>query len=323
MMNAINPLPALVAFYFLAMMVLTLLLMLFFSSCTEKANEDKQWKIKKELVEAFFQNQEEFLAGSFDFPVNPPEAKDYYSALNFGSNLHLGEDWNNRLLNDFGDPVYAIANGVVVFAGKYSKSWGNVIRIVHLLPDGEMVESLYAHCHEIFVSRGAKVNKNQKIASIGSAGGVYTPHLHFEIRKNIYLPVGAGYGVPDGYLAPTPFILGHRKVEKSYDFSSSYNRIYSANTNESMLLQAVKSNNIRLVNDLIRRKVNVNARDLEGETPLMYATVAGQVRILKSLLKAGANRSLRDKYGYTAYMRARFHSKQYPGIVKLLQREKP
>ena len=51
----------------------------------------------------------------FDFPVGPPDASGYYDAQPFGINDHLGSDWNGDGGGDtdLGDPVHAIAAGVI------------------------------------------------------------------------------------------------------------------------------------------------------------------------------------------------------------------
>lgn len=195
------------------------------------------------------------------------------------------------------------------------------MRIVHRLPDGIYLESLYAHLYDIHVKTGQAVDRGQKIGRIGTADGIYTPHLHLELRENIYLPVGSGYGMPRGYLAPTPFILKHRRVKRTSLFNSSYNRLYSSNTNEAGLLKAARRGDLQQVRSLLQQKVNVNARDLNGETALMYAVVAGNVRMIKKLLAARARVGLRDKYGYSAYIKARLNMNYYPGILKLLLKE--
>ena len=53
--------------------------------------------------------------------------------------------------------------------------------------DGDLI-TLYAHCSEILVKEGQKVNKGETIAKVGSTGNSTGPHLHFEIRyQNRYV----------------------------------------------------------------------------------------------------------------------------------------
>lgn len=152
----------------------------------------------------------------FDFPVGKPNAKNYYNAQKFGENNHLGEDWNGvgGGNTDLGEPVYAIANGYVSFAENVYGGWGNIIRIVHFIDNDNRVESLYAHCNEIYVKKGHYVNRGEKIGTIGTNSGQYLAHLHFEIRNKIALPLGHGYSSEtEGYLNPTEFIKSNRNIE--------------------------------------------------------------------------------------------------------------
>ncbi len=147
----------------------------------------------------------------FDFPVGPPDATGYYDAQPFGDNAHLGNDWNGKGggNTDLGDPVYAVAEGIVIETVDHGGGWGNVIRIVH--PCGTRgVESLYAHLETVDVAPGARVTRGQRIGTIGTAGGVYPAHLHLELRER-YLPLGGGYAADTrGYLDPTRYIRSHR-----------------------------------------------------------------------------------------------------------------
>lgn len=153
----------------------------------------------------------------FDYPVGAPNARGYYRAQKFGgSKLHLGEDWNGigGGNSDYGDPVYATANGKVSYCGHVRLGWGNVVMIVHPVRGGEEpVEAVYAHLAEVGVREGQVVQRGQVIGAIGDADGCYPAHLHFEIRKKAGLPLGGGYGEdPEGvFLDPTRFIDQHRK----------------------------------------------------------------------------------------------------------------
>lgn len=198
------------------------MVLLFFSilllNCNSKSNKESaldEIPLKKEEVKSVQVIQKDTLkiANSFDFPVGKPDAKGYYNAQKFGENYHLGDDWNGvgGGNTDLGDNIYSIADGYVVFAENISGGWGNVIRIVHYLENGTQVESLYAHCDAIFISKGDVVTKGQKIGTIGTNDGQYLAHLHFEIRNEIGLPIGGGYSPETkGYLDPTKFIKNNR-----------------------------------------------------------------------------------------------------------------
>ncbi len=156
------------------------------------------------------------VADGFDFPVGKPDAKKYYNAQKFGRNFHLGDDWNGTGggNTDLGDPVYAIANGIVVSARTEPDKWGKVIRIIHNIGSREKpryIESVYAHLREFKVRKGTRVRRGQLIGTIGTANGAYWAHLHLEIRSTINMPIGTGYSrITTGYLDPTKFIRANR-----------------------------------------------------------------------------------------------------------------
>lgn len=190
----------------------SLLLILFliglgFSSCSNRNENPRRHQAQRGSKHNYP------VAKSFDYPVGKPDAKGYYNAQPFGENLHLGDDWNAVTggNTDIGDPIYAIANGLVKMAENIYGGWGNVVIIEHRLLNGKRIESLYAHCDEIKVTEGQIVSRGDEIATIGNAGGIYLAHLHFEIRDEIDMGVGGGYS-PDteGYVDPTAFIKAHR-----------------------------------------------------------------------------------------------------------------
>ena len=73
----------------------------------------------------------------------------------------------------------AAENGVVVYAGNELRGFGNLLLIKHA--DGWV--TAYAHNDKVLVKRGQKVGKGQRIATVGSTGGVKKPQLHFEMRR--------------------------------------------------------------------------------------------------------------------------------------------
>jgi murein DD-endopeptidase MepM/ murein hydrolase activator NlpD len=148
----------------------------------------------------------------FDFPVGPPDAVGYYDAQPFGTDAHLGSDWNGNGGgdSDLGDPVHAIADGKVVLAEDLGGGWGQVIRIEHAC-GMQRVEGVYAHLDAMRVAPGTRVRRGEAIGTIGTAGGRYPAHLHFELRSALRRPTGAGYGdAVAGQLDATAFIRAHR-----------------------------------------------------------------------------------------------------------------
>jgi murein DD-endopeptidase MepM/ murein hydrolase activator NlpD len=164
--------------------------------------------------QALFKANPSYCSDGFDFPVGPPNAKNYYNAQPFGKNYHLGDDWNGTGggNTDLGDPIYSIGNGYVSAIENHGAGWGNVIRIVHFIKDKNLlVESLYAHCNEMLIEPNTWVKRGQKIGTIGNAEGAYWAHLHLEIRTEVDMDLGGGYSEEtDGYTDPTAFIKLNR-----------------------------------------------------------------------------------------------------------------
>jgi lipoprotein NlpD len=77
-----------------------------------------------------------------------------------------------------GDPVFAAADGRVVYAGSGLRGYGNLIILKH----NNTYLTAYAHNQTLLVKEDQSVRRGQKIAEMGStdADGV---KLHFEIRK--------------------------------------------------------------------------------------------------------------------------------------------
>ncbi len=76
-----------------------------------------------------------------------------------------------------GTTIKAAAPGVVITAG-WMRGYGNTVVIDH----GGGMSTLYGHCSRLHVSKGKRVTRGQKIASVGSTGHSTGPHLHFEVR---------------------------------------------------------------------------------------------------------------------------------------------
>jgi murein DD-endopeptidase MepM/ murein hydrolase activator NlpD len=106
-----------------------------------------------------------------------------------------------------GTPIYATADGVVTFAGRYplgqSVNWwrfGNVVTIKH----AERFITIYGHCDTVRVKAGQLVKQGQIIATVGSTGWSTNSHLHYEIRSDLESP---GTYVP---IDPRIYILNHQ-----------------------------------------------------------------------------------------------------------------
>jgi len=88
---------------------------------------------------------------------------------------HLGVDLKAKR----GTPIYAVADGVVTFAGDLG-GYGNVVKIKHK----DEYLSLYAHQSRIKVQKGDIVKRGDIIGYVGSTGRSTGAHLHFGLYQN-------------------------------------------------------------------------------------------------------------------------------------------
>jgi lipoprotein NlpD len=77
-----------------------------------------------------------------------------------------------------GDPVFAVADGRVVYAGSGLRGYGNLVIIKH----NNTYLTAYAHNRAMLVEQDQVVRKGQRIAEMGSTESD-TVKLHFEVRK--------------------------------------------------------------------------------------------------------------------------------------------
>lgn len=96
------------------------------------------------------------------YTYNPP----IHSAIDIGGQV--------------GAPIYAVDNGVVVYAGWSDYGYGYLIVIDH----GTGWQSAYAHLVSVGVSCGQSVFQGTTIGGLGSTGNSSGPHLHFELVYN-------------------------------------------------------------------------------------------------------------------------------------------
>ena len=158
-------------------------------------------------------------AEGFTLPIAPPEGAGFYKSRGFRAGGHLGEDWVTDGGSDkgLGRPVYAIGNGVVVLARDVRVAWGNVVVIRHAWIENRQLkfaDSLYAHLDRITVREGQQVTKGKQIGTIGTNHGMYPPHLHFEIHRDLSIGVNHAAGTRDlrSYWLPTEFIMARRQL---------------------------------------------------------------------------------------------------------------
>jgi murein DD-endopeptidase MepM/ murein hydrolase activator NlpD len=92
-----------------------------------------------------------------------------------GHQFHKGIDFKANV----GDPVLAVADGVVSFSGVRS-GYGNVIEIDH----GNGYVTRYAHNSRLERHVGELIRAGQEVAKAGSTGRSTGAHVHLEVWKN-------------------------------------------------------------------------------------------------------------------------------------------
>ena len=188
--------------------------------------------------------------GGWDIRL-PFEAGEHVQVLsgygpNNGSSMHCraqdsvcANDWHalDFVLPDHpnygkGQPVVAIADGVVWHAGWGSQGWeayGIRAYVLHdYNADGHQYVSMYAHLNDLFVSDGETVSQGQLIGELGSScngdyecGNFSTPHLHFAIhRDSLFGGTGSGGSYGGRATLPEPFD-GYTNLEQWDDLYSN------------------------------------------------------------------------------------------------------
>lgn len=107
----------------------------------------------------------------------------YGSTANGTREPHHGVEFPNAS----GTPVYAAAEGTVLFASADKEAlyapWPNFYGNLVVIEHAEQLFTLYAHLSKIDVSPGQKVSAGDKIGEVGRTGGAIGSHLHFEVRR--------------------------------------------------------------------------------------------------------------------------------------------
>lgn len=107
--------------------------------------------------------------GKFEWPAAGALVAGYNEVSNKGLDID----------GQAGDPVYAAADGKVVFAGSGLRGYGNLVILKH---DNTYLTA-YAHNQSLLVVEGQTIVKGQKVAEMGASESDRVK-LHFEIRRN-------------------------------------------------------------------------------------------------------------------------------------------
>lgn len=172
--------------------------------------------------------------------ANYQDVGSYYGKL---GGIHPGEDWN-KYPKDFGENIYAIANGQVVSIRRVNKQQdlhesGYLIVLQHFYSEKEFVYSIYVHVTSAHATNGQLVSSTNDFTIniddwvkrgelIAKVAKIKIPHLHLEIRKGIQIdessrlwPNGNGkgyYSDKPGTLRENGMILS--QVRSAFDLMS-------------------------------------------------------------------------------------------------------
>ena len=127
-------------------------------------------------------------------------------------NRHNGVDYAGRK----GTPVFATADGVVVYSHDNKTGLGNVIVIQHDAQgkndDGEVFtihgkyRTEYGHLDKRLVEKGDLVKRWDEIGTMGNSGRSTGPHLHYAVRLQKRLR-----SADKGYVDPELYVLDWEK----------------------------------------------------------------------------------------------------------------
>jgi murein DD-endopeptidase MepM/ murein hydrolase activator NlpD len=92
-----------------------------------------------------------------------------------GREVHEGLD----IAVDFGTPVTATADGLVIYAAPHA-GYGNLVIVYH----SNGITTRYGHLSRISVEAGQRVRRSDQVGNAGSTGRSTGPHVHYEIREN-------------------------------------------------------------------------------------------------------------------------------------------
>ena len=168
-----------------------------FLGLAESAGTEELSPAVEEAMAAFMEEQQPFVDlgvpanVSYDAPmpkfsfVQPLSAR---VSSDFGYRLHPIDNetkfhYGMDLAANSGDDIVCFAAGTVMEVGENNTS-GKFLRVEH--EDG--YATMYAHCGQIYVEEGQKVESGEKIALVGATGKATGPHLHFELTHDgVYL----------------------------------------------------------------------------------------------------------------------------------------
>lgn len=113
-----------------------------------------------------------------------------YITSQYGSRLHpiQGIIKNHAGIDiggSTGNPVYAAADGIIIYSQYNTGGYGNMVMIDHgTNSEGVKIVTLYGHGNKLLRNVGESVKQGELIMEMGSTGNSTGPHVHFEVREN-------------------------------------------------------------------------------------------------------------------------------------------
>jgi hypothetical protein len=122
--------------------------------------------------------------------------------------------------SDLGDPVFAVADGWVVYAGEPFADSGKTVVLAHRTPEGSLIQSLYGGLESVAPAIGDLTPRGARIGTVGTARGHRAAGLDFQMRPGGALDFGSAGeepGEPAGRaeadLAPPPLGIALKEGE--------------------------------------------------------------------------------------------------------------
>lgn len=143
------------------------------------ARMDQRFKELQDVADALTREGAESMFAPAGWPV---DSRRITSHRGFRRDPFSGKrQWHDGVDIDgvMGDPIYAVASGVVTWSGRRS-TFGELVEISHA---GGYV-TRYAHNSLNLVAVGDYVQRGQEIARMGRSGRVTGSSLHFEVLRN-------------------------------------------------------------------------------------------------------------------------------------------
>ena len=112
---------------------------------------------------------------NYDAYINNSEYKNIYTVL-WGAtypgqwDMDKGDHAGVDIATANGTPLYAVAHGVITFAGTQA-GYGNVVKLMFTYK-GKTYHAVYAHMKSISVNKGDLVLQGDKVGEVGNTGSV-------------------------------------------------------------------------------------------------------------------------------------------------------